>query len=116
MNNGSAALQRYVPLLAWLMVVAACLGIMLKTLSYGYVPPGDARRYVAKAVTDKEYAQILVLGPTYRMDFSPGWEWLLRRLHRATAMDEDVLMVFSAGGLLLLILLAGLPWLRHPEA
>jgi len=116
MNNGSGLLQRYAPLLAWLMVVAACLGIVLKVLGYGFVPIGDARRYVAKAVTDKEYPQILVLGPTYHMDFSPGWEWWLRRLHRATGLDEDGLMVFSAGGLLLLILGAGLPWLRHPEA
>jgi hypothetical protein len=116
MNNSSAVLQRYAPLLAWLMVAAACVGIVWKTLSYGYVPVGDARRYVAKAVTDKEYAQILVLGPTYQMDFSPGWEWLLRELHRAMGLEEDGLMVFSAGGLLLLILVAGLPSLRHPEA
>ena len=116
MNNGSAVLQRYVPLLAWLMVAAACLGIALKILGYGFVPVGDARRYVAKAVTDKEYPQILVRGPAYRMDFSPGGEWLLRRLNRATGMGEDGLMVISAGGLLLLILAAGLPWLRHPEA
>lgn len=98
------------------MVGTACVAIVLKILSYGYVPIGDARRYVAKAVTDKEYAQILVLGPEYHMDFSPGWEWLLRRLHRSLGIDEDGLMVFSAGGLLLLILAAGLPWLRHPEA
>jgi hypothetical protein len=116
MNNGSAVLLRWVPLLAWLMVGATCIGVFSKTLSYGYIPPGDARRYVAKAVTDKEYGQILVLGPTYYMDFSPGWESLLRRLHRSIGMEEDGLMVLSAGGLLLLILCAGLPWLRYPEA
>ncbi|MGP8240113.1 MAG: hypothetical protein ACLQVW_32520 [Limisphaerales bacterium] len=116
MNNGSTVLQRWVPLLAWLMVGAACAGIFSKTLGYGYIPPGDARRYVAKAVTDKEYGEILVLGPTYQMNFSPGWEWLLLRLHRSTGWGEDGLIVFSAGGLLLLILVAGLPWLRYPEA
>jgi len=47
-------------------VAAACLGIALKILGYGFVPVGDARRYVAKAVTDKEYPQILVLGPLNR--------------------------------------------------
>jgi hypothetical protein len=57
-------------------------------LGYGYVPVGDSRHYVAKAATDKEYPQILILGPTYHMDFSPGWEWLLRRLHRMANVSE----------------------------
>jgi hypothetical protein len=116
MNNGSTLLQRYVSLLAWLMVLATCLAIVVKILGYGFVPIGDARRYVAKAMTDKEYPQILVLGPTYRMDFSPGWEWTLRHLRRAIGPDEDGLMMISTGGLALLILVAGLPWMRHPES
>ncbi|HUD49650.1 MAG TPA: hypothetical protein VMR33_22680 [Candidatus Baltobacteraceae bacterium] len=116
MNNGPALLQKYAPLLSWVIVVSACICIAFKVLSYGYVPIGDARRYVAKAVTDKEYPQILVMGPTYQMDFSPGWEWLLRRLHRVGNVSEDGLMQFSVAGLLLLILCGALPLLRHPEA
>ena len=72
MNNGSTLLQKYVPLLSWAIALSTCLCIALKILSYGYVPIGDARRYVAKAVTAKEYPQILALGPRYQMDFSPG--------------------------------------------
>jgi hypothetical protein len=116
MNNGEAFLQKYTPLLCWVIAVSACLCIAFKILSYGYVPIGDARRYVAKAVTEKEYPDILVLGPTYQMDFSPGWEWLLRRLHHIGNITEDGLMQFSIAGLLLVILCAGLPLLRHPEA
>ena len=116
MNNGAPLLQKYTPLLCWAIAVSACLCIAFKVLSYGYVPIGDARRYVAKAVTEKEYPELLVLGPTYKMDFSPGWEWLLRRLHRIGNVSEDGLMQFSIAGLLLLILCAGLPLLRHPEA
>src|ERR1700728_1542602 len=116
MNIGAALLQKYSPLLCWLIAISASLCIAFKVLSYGYVPIGDSRRYVAKAVTDKEYPQILVLGPTYHMDFSPGWEWLLRKLHRIANVSEDGLMQFSIAGLLLLILCGGLPLLRHPEA
>ncbi|MGO8699299.1 MAG: hypothetical protein ACLQVY_16455 [Limisphaerales bacterium] len=43
MNTGSAVLQRWVPLLAWLMVGAAGVGIFSKTLSYGYVLPAGNR-------------------------------------------------------------------------
>jgi hypothetical protein len=50
------------------------------------------------------------------MDFSPGWEWLLRRMHRSQGLDEEGLMEFSVAGLLLLIFCGALPWLRHPEA
>ena len=87
-----ASLESRVPLLCWIIVLVTCLLIPVKILSYGYVPVGDARRYVAKAVTEKEYPQIVISGSAYHMDFSPGWEWLLRHLHRATGCDEDALM------------------------
>jgi hypothetical protein len=116
MNNGSAFLQKYVPLLSFVLALAVSLGIVFKVLSYGYVPIGDARRYVAKAITDKEYPQILVLGPRYQMDFSPGWEWSLRRIHRVFGVAEDSLMEISVAALMLLILCGAMLWLRHPEA
>jgi hypothetical protein len=111
-----ASLESRVPLLCWIIVLVTCLLIPVKILSYGYVPVGDARRYVAKAVTEKEYPQIVISGSAYHMDFSPGWEWLLRHLHRATGCDEDALMAVSLAGSLLLILCGPLPWLRYPEA
>ena len=73
MNNDDSLLRKYTPLLCWVVAVSACLCIAFKILGYGYVPVGDSRRYVAKAATEKEYPQILILGPTYHMDFSPGW-------------------------------------------
>jgi hypothetical protein len=108
--------QRYVPLLCWIVVAATCLCIPLKILSYGFVPGGDARRHVAKALTDKEYSQILVLRPEYKMDHSPGWGWILQRLHRAAGWGEDGLMSFSVAGLMLCVLICATPWLRRPEA
>lgn len=112
----SPRLQRYVPLLVWLVVLAAFLMIALRILSYGFVPGGDARRHVAKVMTDKEYNQIVVLRPEYKIDHSPGWDWVLRQLHRAAGWEEDGLMSFSVVAMMLCVYLAGLPWLRRPEA
>ena len=112
----SSRLQRYVPLASWIMVLAVFFLIAFKILSCGFVPGGDARRHVARVMTDKEYNQIVVLRPEYKIDHSPGWDWILRRLHRAAGWNEDALMSFSVAAMMLCVYLAGLPWLRRPEA
>jgi hypothetical protein len=90
--------------------------IPLKIVSYGYVPGGDLRRHVAKPFTDKPYNEIIVMRPGYTIDHSPGWEWLLRELHRKAGWGEDALVSFSIIALLLCFFFAPLPWLRRPEA
>ncbi|MGD0410310.1 MAG: hypothetical protein ABSC18_01290 [Verrucomicrobiota bacterium] len=112
----SSRLQRWVPLLVWIAVPATFILIVFQILSYGFVPAGDARRHVAKVMTDKEYNQIVVLRPEYKIDHSPGWDWILRRLHRLAGWNEDKLMSFSVAAMMLCVFLAGLPWLRRPEA
>jgi hypothetical protein len=92
------------------------LFIPLKIISYGILAPGDARRHVAKAFTDKPYTDIIVMRPEYKMDHSPGWEWLLRQLHQKTGWGSDQLMSFSVVSMMLCIFLAPLAWLRRPEA
>ena len=109
-------LRRYVPLVCWLMAVATLLLIPFKIVSYGCVPGGDMRRHVAKAFTEKQYPQIVVLRPGYTVDHSPGWEWLLRFLHQRVNWEADALVAFSIVSMMLFVLLAGLPWLRRPEA
>jgi hypothetical protein len=108
--------HQFVPPAAWIVVLAVFFLIAFKILSYGFVPGGDARRHVAKVMTDKEYNQIVVLRPEYKIDHSPGWDWILRRLHRAAGWNEDALMSFSVAAMMLCVFLAGLPWLRRPEA
>ena len=109
-------LQRHVPLLAWIVALAVFFLIVMKIISYGFVPAGDARRHVAKVMTDKEYNQIVVLRPEYKIDHSPGWDWILRRLRGVAGWNEDQLMTFSVAAMMLCVYLAGLPWLRRPEA
>ncbi len=115
MNNG-AALQRYVPLACWMAVLLTAMLICLKILAYGFMPPGDARRHVAKPFAHKPYSEIIVMRPQYVVDHSPGWEWILGILHRTAGWDEDALISFSVASLALFVLCFPLIWMRHPEA
>jgi len=115
MNNG-AALERFAPLLCWIATVLVALFICLKILSYGFIPAGDARRHAAKPFAGKPYSQIVVMRPEYVVDHSPGWEWLLGKLHRHFGCDEGALLSFSVASMLLAVLCVPLFWVRHPEA
>src|SRR5262249_4101392 len=94
-KHESSPFARYVPLLSWAVVVITLAFIPLKIISYGFLAPGDARRHVAKAFTDKPYTDIIVMRPEYKMDHSPGWEWVLGGLRRGTGWGPDELMSFS---------------------
>lgn len=108
--------QRFVPLICLIMAVATLFLIPLKITRYGLVPGGDMRRHVAKVFTDKNYTQIVVLRPGYTVDHSPGWEWLLKFLHQKANWGPDALVAFSIISTMLVVLLAGLPWVGRPEA
>ena len=116
MNNTPTTLQRYIPLACWIAVLLTALLICLKIIGYGYLPPGDARRHVAKPFADKPYSQIVIMRPEYVIDHSPGWEWLLGAVHRGVGWDEDALMSFSITSLVLWIFCLPLLWMRRPEA
>jgi hypothetical protein len=115
MNNG-AGLQRYAPLACWLAVLLTAILICFKVLSYGFMPPGDARRHAAKPFAGKPYSEIVVMRPEYVVDHSPGWEWFLGVLHRTLGWDEDALISFSVAGTALVVFCLPLIWMRHPEA
>jgi hypothetical protein len=114
--NSDAALQRYTPLICWTASLLTVLFICLKILGSGFLPSGDARRHVAKPFANKPYSEIVVMRPEYVVDHSPGWEWLLGVLQRATQWNQDALMSFSVASLLLCVLCFPLIWLRRPEA
>ena len=106
----------YIPLICWALAILTFLFIPLKIISYGFLPPGDARRHYAKAFTDKPYNEIIVMRPEYQVDHSPGWEWLLRVLHRQAGLGMDGLINISIVITLMGLFLAPLPWMRRPEA
>jgi hypothetical protein len=116
MSNTSAGFQRYVPLACWMAVLLTAAFICLKILIYGYMPPGDARRHVARPFAGKPYSEIVVMRPEYVVDHSPGWEWLLGFLHRIAGWDEDALISFSVASMTIFVFCFPLIWVRHPEA
>jgi hypothetical protein len=112
----SARLQRYVPLLVWMAVVATMIFVPLKIISYGYLPTDDALRHAAKAISGKPWSDILVLRSDFALDHNPGWHVLLGAAHRHFGWGADGLVSFSVFALACLVGLAPLPWLRRPEA
>jgi len=110
------ACKRYVPLMAWVVAVAAILFIPFKIISYGFLPMDDALRHAAKTVSGKSWPEIVVVQDNFQMDSSPGWQDILAVVHGSLGWSAEALVVFSVLSLMLLVMLCGLPWLRRPEA
>jgi hypothetical protein len=109
-------MRRYVPLIVVLLAVVSILLSVMKIVSYGYLPPDDALRHAAKAVSGKPWNQILVMRPDFTIDHNYGWHQILGLLHHTFGWGPDALVVFSVSSLLILFCLTPLPWLRRPEA
>ena len=108
--------RRFVPLAVWLVVALVIIFIPLKIIEYGYLPGDDALRHCAKAVSGKSWPEILVLGPTFKIDQSIGWHGILGAVHQATGWDAEALVIFSVVALFIAVNAALLPWLKRPEA
>jgi hypothetical protein len=109
-------INRYVPLAAWIAVILTIILIPLKIISLGFLPPDDALRHAAKAVSGKSWQQILVMRSDFAIDPSPGWQTILEWLHHLSGCGAEALVVFSVVVLMLMVNLIALPWVRRPEA
>src|SRR5687767_4880656 len=76
--------HRLVPSLAWLAAILTLVFIPLKILSHGYLPFDDALRHAAKAVSGRDWSDIIVLQDQFKIDHSPGWHWILGLVHQLT--------------------------------
>jgi hypothetical protein len=110
------ALRRYVPLAVWAIVILVILAIPLKIIGYGYLPPDDALRHAAKAVSGKPWPEILVTGSSFQIDHNFGWHFLLRKIYLASHCDTEKLVLVELVGLFVLVGWSPLPWLKRPEA
>ena len=83
--------------------------IPFKIISHGYTPRDDVLRHVAKAVSEKNWHEILILDHTVypEMDTHPGWHVILHWIHGFWGLGPDDLVVFSI--VCLWVIIAGLP-------
>jgi hypothetical protein len=108
--------SQIVPLVVISVCVLAVLFIAFKLISYGYIPGDDSMRHVAKAISGKDWDQILVMREDIKMDSHPGWHAILSIMHKAANFSADDLMVFSMVSLLLIFLILPLFFLKRPES
>ncbi len=109
-------LKRYIPLAVWVVVVLSIILVPLKIIGYGFLPMDDALRHAAKAVSGKSWQEILVMRSDFAIDPSPGWQAILAWIQHYQNCDAERLVIYSVVGLMLLVTLVTLPWLRRPEA
>src|SRR5208337_4321568 len=111
-----ALLQRYIPLAVWVVAVCTLVLIPFKIVGLGFLPMDDALRHAAKTISGKSWQEILVMREGFDIDPSPGWQKILEWVHGGFGGNAESLVVFSVVGLMLMVTLAALPWLRRPEA
>ena len=63
----ASGFNRYIPLAVYAIIFLTVLYIPLRITGYGFLPPDDALRHAAKAVSGKPWPQILVLGEDYKI-------------------------------------------------
>lgn len=102
--------------LVWVLVGLVLLLLPFKVLSHGFLPPDDALRYAAKAVSGKTWQEIIIMRPDITIDHNPGWNGFMSLLHRVTGWDVGMLIAFPVVVMFLVFAAAPLPWFRRPEA
>jgi hypothetical protein len=96
----------------WIVVLIA---LPLRLIQHGFLPPDDALRYAARAVSGKSWAEIMVIRPEITIDHNPGWNLIQGIVHRVTNWDERAIVQFSVMLLFGTFAVTPLFLLRRPE-
>lgn len=97
----------------YVAIVAVPLCIAMR---YHWLPNDDALRHAAHALQpDRSWGDIVVLREGMTENLHPGWEAVLRTVHRATGGDAAFLVVSAYIGLFTLFCLLPVPLMRRPE-
>lgn len=108
--------RRFIPFAVRLIVIAIIVAIPLRIIHYGFIPPSDALRHAAKAISGRPWSEILVLNGTYVIDHEFGWQLFLRELYLWTHCAAGTLVAISIVLLFVLPAIAPVSWLKRPEA
>jgi hypothetical protein len=107
---------RYVLILVACIFTAVILLISFRVISYGFIPSDDAMRHVAKVISGKDWAEVLILRPDITMDSHIGWYKILDLIYKTTGCDKDSLIVFSVVSLFIFFCMIPLFFLERSEA
>ncbi len=102
--------------LVWVVVLTALLILPLRILRSGYLPPDDALRHAARAVSGKSWQEILIMRPEITVDHNPGWNFILEWIHRRTGWTPTTLVQLSVVALFIAFALSPFVRLKRPEA
>ncbi|MDX1681276.1 MAG: hypothetical protein R3242_11165, partial [Akkermansiaceae bacterium] len=110
-------LEQRTLVLLFLLALVVLTVIPFRIHMYDFAAQDDARRHVAKVVSDREWSDIVVLDePFTNFDHNHGWHVVLGVFHKL-GLDKDGLLTFSSIGLFLAFALTGLfVYRREPDA
>ncbi len=86
------------------------------TIGLSFFPQDDALRHVAKAISGKDWQDILVVREAFSMDSHPGWHFILEIFARLLGYDNEVLLIISVCLLFLLFTCTPIFLFKRPEA
>ena len=99
-----------------LMCLSTLLITCLRVIGHGFFPIDDALRHVAKVLSGKSWADILIIRPEITMDSHPGWHIILSAFQTLTKCDKTVLLNFSVMLLFLVFTVPPIFYFRRGEA
>ena len=99
-----------------LMCLSTLLITCLRVIGHGFFPIDDALRHVAKVLSGKSWADILIIRPEITMDSHPGWHIILSVFQAVTKCDKTVLLNFSVMLLFLVFTVPPIFYFRRGEA
>lgn len=97
------------------IILATLVAVPLLVLGHKFLPPDDALRYGAKAVSGKSWQEIMVMRPEVTIDHNPGWNWMLRQLHLGTSWGPRTLVQFSVALMFLAAMIPPLVGFKRRE-
>lgn len=100
-------LQKFEKIAAVLIIIATFIYIPLAIMHKGYMPLDDCNRDVAFSVTDKEWADVIVLEPGFNTDHNAGWHQILRFLNKRLNISKEGLIAFCVVSLFFILNVSG---------
>lgn len=105
-----------IPLFITLASVLVIIFIPLRIMGYGFLPIDDVLRHAAKAISGRDWNDVLVLREGISMDSHPGYHALLGLFYSITKCRPDMLVFSAISALFIAFCLAPLFFVRRQEA